>query len=112
MTDIDGQPWAPQPMKITITDKGETLEVADAQRWVDERKRLLRQARDIVAVYDGNPAPLYKHHATLIDITKRLAAIKVIFEEFKRQRARHADANIVALVNFYRDPQTMEGVDD
>lgn len=88
------------------------MEVADVQRWVDERKKLLRQARDIVAEYNGNPAPLYKHYSTLIDITRRLAAIKVIFEEFKRQRARHADENIVALVNFYRDPQTMEGVDN
>ncbi len=106
------QPWALQPMKITIRDKGQVLEVTDVQRWVDERKQLLKQGRAIVFGYDGNPVPLYKHHATLIDIVTRLNAIKVIFDDFSRQRARHADANIAALVAYFQDPKTMEGVDD
>lgn len=106
------QPWALQPMKIMITDKGRTLEVSNVQPWIDERKQLLKRGRDIVADYDGNPVPLYKHHASLIDIVTRLAAIKVIFDEFNRQRARHADANIAALVEHFRDPKTLEGIDD
>ena len=87
-------------------------QVADVQRWIDERKQLLRRAREIMTAYDGTPASLYRHHGTLVGIASRLAEIKQIFDTFRDQRTRHADANIDALVRFFSDPTTLEGVDD
>lgn len=112
MSDSVNQPWALQPMKIKVTDKGQVLEVSDAQPWVSERKQLLKKAREMIAEYNGEPRSLYKHHNNLVEITKRLAQIKVIFDLFNQERARHADANIAALVKYFNDPATMEGVDD
>lgn len=108
----DDKPWTPQPMEITITDKGQTMTVANVDRWIEERKQLLRRARDILREFDGTPRSLYKHHGTLIDITRRIAQIKAIFDLFNRERTRHADANIMAMVAFYQDSRTMEGIDD
>lgn len=110
MTDST-QTWAPRPMTITITDKGQTLQVTNVDQWIEERKQLLRRARDIIKGYDGNPPSLYSQHGTLVSIATRLAQIKVIFDTFNRGRAHHADANITALVEYFRDPKTMEGID-
>lgn len=112
MSDVNGQPWALQPMKITITDKGQTLEVADVQRWIEERKQLLRKARELIAGYNGNPASFRAHHPTLVGTARRLSEIAAIFERFNQERLRYADANIAALVKYFQDPKTMEGVDD
>lgn len=108
----DSQPWALQPMKIIITDKGQTLEVADAQRCIDERKQLLRAARDLLSAFDGDPAPFRKHHATLVGTARRLSEIAAIFERFNHERMRYADANIVALAKYFQNPETLEGIDD
>ncbi|HEX8486545.1 MAG TPA: hypothetical protein VF643_14330 [Sphingomonas sp.] len=99
-------------MKITIADKGQTVEVADVQRWIDERKQLLRKARELLSGYDGKPASLRPHHGTLVGTARRLSEIAMIFERFNQERMRYADANIVALVKYFEDPRTMEGVDD
>lgn len=112
MTDTANLTWAPQPMKITVIDNGQQLEVADVQRWIDERKQLLQLARDILGEYDGKPPSLYKHHAALVTTVGRLAQLNVIFDEFNRQRMQHADANIDAMVRYFSDPKTMEGVND
>ena len=112
MVDDTNQPWAVRPMVIIITDRGKTLQVSDVQPWIDERKTLLRRARDIMTAYDGTPASLYKQHGTLMAIATRLAEIKQIFDTFRLERNRHGDANISALVAFFNDPKTMEGVDD
>ena len=106
------QPWAPRPMTIAIIDKGQSLQISNVDPWIEERKQLLRRARDIVKDYDGNPASLYPQHAELVGIATRLAQIKAIFDTFNRGRRRYADANIVVLVEHFRDPKTMEGVDD
>ena len=111
MTD-NTQSSAPRPMTITVTDKGQTLQVANVAQWIEERKQLLRRAREIVKDYEGNPPSLYPQHGTLVDIARRLAQIKVIFDTYNRERNRHADANIIALVDYFRDPKTMEGIDD
>lgn len=108
----DEKPWALKPMVVTITDKGETFQVTDVQRWIDERKTLLRRVREIMTDYNGKPESLYRHYGTLVSITSRLAEIKQIFDTFTRERTRHADANIAALVAFFSDPKTMEGIDD
>lgn len=112
MTDTTNSPWAPQPMKITITDKGQQLVVSNVDTWLEERKQLLRRATGIMSEYDGKASSLYKHYGTLVDITKRLAQINVVFDEFNRERSRYADANIDTLVKYFSDPKTMEGVDD
>lgn len=111
MNDIT-QPWAPRPMTITVIDKGQTLQISNVDPWIEERKQLLRRAREIVNDYDGNPASLYSRHGELVSIATRLAQIKVIFDTFNRGRLRFAGANIVVLVEHFRDPKTMEGVDD
>lgn len=108
----DDKPWSMRPMIVTITDKGKTFQVADVQSWVDERKQLLRQAREIMTAHNGTPASLYRHYATLIGIASRLAEIKHVFDTFRDERTRHADANINALVRFFSDPTTMDGIDD
>lgn len=105
-------PGALQPMKIIVTDKGETVEVSNVNVWIEERKQLLRRARDLLTGYDGKPVSLYPHYAALIEITARLGQIKAIFEEYNRERNRHADANIAAMVKYLSDPNTMGGVDD
>ncbi|WP_294392981.1 hypothetical protein [uncultured Sphingomonas sp.] len=112
MADESGKSSALIPMIVRVTDKGETFQVNDVQRWIDERKRLLRRARDILTAYDGTPASLYRQHGTLVAIAVRLAEIKQIFDAFERERTRHADANITALVAFFSDPKTLECVDD
>lgn len=112
MANGSGKPWALRPMVVTVTDKGETFQVNDVQRWIDEHKRLLRRARDILTAYDGTPVSLYKQYGTLLAIASRLAEIKEIFDTFEHERTRHADANITALVAFFSDPKTMEGIDD
>lgn len=111
MTDST-QNWAPRPMTITVTDKGQTLQITNVDPWIEERKQLLRRARDLIKNYDGHPPSLYPQHGELVRIATRLAQIKVIFDTFNRGRAHHADANIIALVGYFRDPKTMEGVDD
>ncbi len=108
----DDQPWSMRPMVVTVTDKGEAFQVADVQRWIDERKQLLRRAREIMTAYDGTPASLYRHYATLVGVASRLAEIKQIFDAFERERTRRADANLTALVTYFSDPNTMEGIDD
>jgi len=112
MADSTNEPWALQPMTVTITDDGKTVTVNDVQRWVEERKKLLRQARDILKEHNGSPVSLYPHHATLVRIARRLQQIRVIFETFNRERNRHADANIRSLVAYFSDPKTMAGIDD
>lgn len=104
--------WAPRRMTITVIDKGQSHEVTNVDRWVEERKALLRQGHDLVKKYDGNPRSLYPQHGTLVTIAKRLAEIKVIFDTYNRERNRHADANITALVTYFTDPKTLEGIDD
>ncbi len=108
----DVKPWSMRPMVVTVTDKGETFQVADVQRWIDERKQLLRRAREIMTAYNGTTASLYRHYAALVGIASRLAEIKQIFDTFSDERTRHADANIAALVAYFSDPKTMEGIDD
>jgi hypothetical protein len=108
----DDQPWSMRPMVVTVTDKGEAFQVADVQRWTDERKQLLRQAQEIMTAYNGTPASLYRHYARLVGIASRLAEVKQIFDAFERERTKHADANITALVTYFSDPKTMEGIDD
>lgn len=108
----DDKSWSMRPMVVTVTDKGETFQVADVQPWIDERKQLLRRVRDILTAHDGTPASLYRHHGTLVGIASRLAEIKQIFDTFTRERTRHADANITALMAFFSDPKTLEGIDD
>jgi len=112
MTVSNTQPWAARPMEFTVTDKGQQFEVSDVQRWIDERKQLLTRAREIIGEYDGAAPSLYKHHGTLVGIVGRLAQINVIFDEYNRQRMLHANANIDAMVKFFGDPKTMEGIDD
>ena len=112
MANESGKPWALKPMVVRVTDKGHTFEVTDVQRWIDERKQLLRRAREIMTAYNGTPASLYRHYATLVEIASRLAEIKEIFDTFTDERTRHADANLTALVAFLSDPKTMEGIDD
>jgi hypothetical protein len=58
------------------------------------------------------PPSLYPQYGKLVGIARRLAEIKVIFDTYSRERNRHADVNITALVDYFRDPKTMEGVDD
>lgn len=108
----DDKPWSMRPMVVTVTDKGETHQVTDVQRWIDERKQLLRRAREIMTAYDGTTASLYRHYATLVAIASRLAEIKQIFDTFIDARTRHGDANITALVAYFSDPETVEGIDD
>lgn len=112
MTDGTSQTWASRPMTITIVDKGETLQVANVDPWIEERKRLLRRAREIVKDYDGNPPSLYSQYGELVRITRRLAEIKVIFDSYNSERKRHADADITRVVAYFNDPKTMEGIDD
>jgi hypothetical protein len=112
MVDDANQPSSVRPMVITITDKGKVLQVSDVQLWIDEHKTLLRRAREIMTAYDGTPASLYKQHGTLVAIATRVAEIKQIFDTFRRERNRHGDANITALVKYFSDPKNMEGVDD
>ena len=112
MPDPNGQSWALQPMKIIITDKGETFEVSDVQRWIDERKQLLRAARDLLSSYNGDPAPFRPHHGSLVGTARRLSEIAAIFKRFNQERARYADANIALLVRYFSDPKTLEGIDD
>lgn len=76
-------------MTIIVTDRGKSYEVSDVDRWVEERKALLRQGRDLVKGYDGNPRLLYPHYGTLVTIVRRLAEIKVIFDTYNRERNRH-----------------------
>ena len=112
MTDTTVQGWASRPMTITIVDRGQTLQVTNVDPWIEERKRLLRAAREIVKGYDGNPPSLYPQYGELVRIARRLAEIKVIFDTYNRERNRHADANIATLVTYFDDPKTMEGIDD
>jgi hypothetical protein len=112
MTISNDRPGVPQPMKINVTDRGETVEVSNVNVWIEERRQLLRRARDLLTGYDGNPASLYEHHAALVEIVARLAQIKAIFDGFNRERKRHADTNIAALVKYFNDPNTLEGIDD
>ncbi|WP_333882806.1 hypothetical protein [Sphingobium yanoikuyae] len=104
--------WALQPISVTIADGDETFSVSDVDLWIAERKRLLRQARDIVSQHDGTAVSLYPHHARLIGIVCRLEEIRVIFDTFRRERYRHADANITALVAHFSDPEVMAGIDE
>ncbi|KQN76535.1 hypothetical protein [Sphingomonas sp. Leaf62] len=106
------QGWAPRPMSITIVDKGETLQVDNVAKWVEERKQLLRQARDLIKDYDARPPSLYPQYGKLVGIVRRLAEIKVIFDIYTRERNRHVDANIIALVAYFTDPKTLDGIDD
>jgi len=99
-------------MSITIADKGETLQVDSVAKWVEERKQLLCQARDLIKDYDGRPPSLYPQYGKLVGIARRLAEIKVIFDIYTRERNRHADANITALVAYFTDPKTLDGIDD
>lgn len=99
-------------MIVVIIDKGETFRVSDVDRWIDERKLLLRRAREIVQKHDGRPASLYPHHGTLVGIIRRLEEIRSILLSFNRERNRQADANINAMVAFFSDPKRMEGIDD
>ncbi len=101
-----------RPMAVTITDQGRTVTVGDVQQWVDERKTLLKQARDIVKKFNGSPASLYSDYGVLIGIARRIEQIRLIFKVFDEERTRHADANITALVAYFSDPETMEGIDD
>ncbi|URW74837.1 hypothetical protein M9980_09685 [Sphingomonas donggukensis] len=110
-TDTTSQTSASRPMMINIVDKGQTLQVTNVDPWIEERKQLLRRAREIVKSYDGNPSSLYPQYGELVRIMRRLAEIKVIFDTYNRERNRHADANITAIVEFLNDPKTMEGVD-
>lgn len=112
MVDSANQSWALQPLIVTVTDEGRTFTVGDVQRWDDERKKLLRQARDILEAHNGSPVSLYSHYGSLVSIARRLDQIRVIFEAFNRERNRHADANIRALVAYFSDPKTMAGIDD
>ena len=112
MTDSTAPSSATRPMTITIVDKGQTLQVANVDPWVEERKLLLRRARDIIKDYDGNPRTLYPQYGDLVRTARRLAEIKVIFDTFNRERNRHIDANITALVDYLSDPKTMDGIDD
>lgn len=112
MADSPTNPWAMQPMTVIVTDQGRTVSVNDVQQWVEERKTLLQQARDILKKHNGSPASLYPHYGALIRIAKRLDQIRLIFEAFNEERTRHADANIRALVAYFSDPKTMDGIDD
>ena len=112
MSDDANPGWAPHPMTITIVDKGQSFEVTNVDRWVEERKTLLRQGHHIVKHYDGRPQSLYAQHGTLVTIAARLAAIKLVFDTYNNERNRRADANIIALVDYFRDPKTLEGLDD
>lgn len=112
MPDGTNQPGAMQPMTVTVTDQGRTVTVNDVQQWVEERKTLLRQARDILKKHNGSPASLYPHYGALIRIVKRLDQIRLIFAAFDEERTRHADANIRAMVAFFSNPETMDGIDD
>lgn len=112
MTDTAKPTWASRPMTITIVDKGQTLQVTNVDQWIEERKQLLRRAREILKDYDGNPPSLYPQYGELVRIARRLAEIKVIFDTYNSERNRHADANIIELVAFYSDPKTLEGIDD
>ncbi len=112
MSDDTSQGSAPRAMTITVIDKGQSLQVSNVDPWIEERKLLLRRARDIVKDYDGNPSSLYPQHGTLVTIARRIAQIKVIFDTYNSERNRHADANITALVAYFTDPKTLEGIDD
>lgn len=106
------KPGALKPMRLTVVDKGETLQISDVQRWVDERKILLRDARQRMQDWNGKPSSLYKQHGNLVRIAQRLAEIKAIFDQFKAERDRRANDNIIALVAYFSDPETMAGIDD
>jgi hypothetical protein len=110
MSDDTDRGSAPRRMTIIVTDKGQSHEVTNVDRWIEERKTLLRQGLDLVKDYDGNPRSLYPQHGTLVTIARRLAEIKVIFDTYNRERNRHADANITALVAYFTDPRTLEGI--
>lgn len=112
MSDATNVGWAPRRMTITVIDKGQSYEVSNVDRWVEERRTLLRQGRDLVKDYNGIPQSLYPQHATLVTIARRLAEIKVIFDTYNRECNRHADANIAALVAYFTDPKTVKGIDD
>lgn len=104
--------WAPRPMTITITDKGQSLEVTNVDKWVEEAEELRRRGRAIVSNYDGNPPSLYSQYGVLAGIVARLAQIRVIIETFKRARVRYADDGIVAMVKYFSDTETTGGFDD
>ncbi|MDE1914893.1 MAG: hypothetical protein KGJ57_00090 [Sphingomonadales bacterium] len=112
MADNTNQPWALRPATFTIIDKGETLTVNDVQRWVEERKQLLKRARAILDKYNGKLASLYPHYAALISIVLRLEELRLIFVSFNQQRNLHADANITAMMAYFNDPKNLEGIDD
>lgn len=112
MADSANAPGTREQMALTITDKGRTVEVCNVDPWIEERKTLLRRARDLLRNYNGSASSLYPHHGDLVDIANRLAEIKVIFDRFNRERARRADANIAALVAYFSDPATMAGIDE
>lgn len=103
---------APRCATITIVDKGVPQFVINVDRWVQERKNLLRKGRDIIKGYDGNPSSLYSQHDDLVAIATRLSELKVIFDTYNRERNRRIDANITAIVAHLIDPKTMEGIDD
>ncbi len=111
MSNDTNQGWAPRAMTITVIDKGQSHQVSNVDPWVEERKALIRQGHDLVKDYDGNPRSLYPQHRPLVAIARRLAEIKVIFDTYNRERNRHADANITALVTYFTDPKTLEGID-
>lgn len=112
MADSANMPETREQLVLTITDKGRTVEVSNVDPWIEERKTLLRRARDLLRHYNGSTSSLYPYHGDLVDIARRLAEIKVIFDRFNRERARRADANIAALVAYFSDPATMAGIDD
>lgn len=112
MSDDTNQGWAPRAMMITVIDKGQSHHVSNVDRWVEEYKALVREGHDLVKNYDGNPRTLYPQHGRLVTIAKRIAEIKAIFDTYNRERNRHADANITALVSYFTDPKTLEGIDD
>lgn len=99
-------------MTIIITDKGQSYEVSNVDRWVEERKQLVRQGRDITKNHNDNPRSLYPKYGELVTIVRRLAEIKVIFDTYNRERNRYIDANITAIVAHLNDPATLADIDD
>lgn len=112
MSNVTTSGGAPRVMTIIISDKGQSHEVSSVDRWVEERKQLVRQGRDLIKGYDGNPRSLYRHYGTLVTIARRLAEIKAIFDTYNRERNRYIDANISAIVAHLNDPATLAGIDD
>lgn len=112
MSDDTALGGAPRRMTIIITDKGQSHEVSNVDRWVEERRQLVRQGRGLIKGYDGNPRSLYRHYDVLVTIARRLAEIKVIFGTYNRERNRHMDANISAIVAHLNDPATLADLDD